>query len=85
MSVKKIIESFNNVLNEHYEDNISPEAKEILEQIAQDVLGFTLVQQDSDGKDFHDVSVWTLEEAMYRAYAKGFTMGLKQAARNNEN
>lgn len=43
-----------------------------LEKIAQEVLGVeTLERSWSDSLDFHEVSVWGLEEALKRAYEAG--------------
>lgn len=43
-----------------------------LEKIAQEVLGVeTLETRMSDSLDFHEVSVWGLEEALKRAYEAG--------------
>lgn len=55
-------------------------AKE-LENIAKDCLGIeTLKQRWSDELDFHEVSVWGIEEALKRAYK----LGQKEATKNNK-
>jgi hypothetical protein len=42
------------------------------EKIAKDTLFIdTLKTQYSDDKDFHDVAVWCIAEAMYQAYLLG--------------
>lgn len=46
--------------------------KDKLEQIAKSVLGIeTLETRNSDRLDFHDVSVWGVEEALREAYIAG--------------
>lgn len=50
-----------------------------LENIAKDCLGIeTLKQRWSDELDFHEVSVWGIEEALKRAYK----LGQKEATQN---
>lgn len=46
--------------------------KKELEKIAQEVLDIeTLETRMSDSLDFHEVSVWSLEEALKQAYEAG--------------
>ena len=48
------------------------ECQQTLEQIAQAKLGIpTLRQRNSDGLDFHEVSVWGLKRALAAAYEAG--------------
>ena len=43
-----------------------------LEDVAKEFLDIdTLKTQNSDEKDFHDVSVWSLAMALYQAYSLG--------------
>ena len=43
-----------------------------LEDVAKEFLNIdTLKTQNSDEKDFHDVSVWSLAMALYQAYSLG--------------
>ena len=45
---------------------------EVLAAIAAEVLNIpTLETRRSDGLDFHDVAVWSVREALERAYAAG--------------
>ena len=47
--------------------------EEILTKIANDVLNIeSLETKNSDDKDFHEVAVWELKEALEKAYALGF-------------
>lgn len=46
--------------------------KMIFERIVKETMGIeTLEQQYSDSLDFHDVSVWSLQAALERAYHEG--------------
>lgn len=55
--------------------------KKELENIAKDCLGIeTLKQRWSDELDFHEVSVWGVEEALKRAYE----LGQKETRRNKK-
>jgi hypothetical protein len=46
--------------------------KKQLEQIAKEILNIeTLEERKSDSLDFHEVSVWSLEEALIKAYQAG--------------
>lgn len=49
----------------------SEKREETVEKIAQNYLGFTLKTQNSDGLDFHEVSVWAIRQAMELAYEAG--------------
>ena len=50
----------------------NPRRDEILAAIAADVLNIpTLETRRSDGLDFHDIAVWSVREALERAYAAG--------------
>lgn len=43
-----------------------------LEEIAKEELFIeTLTTQNSDSKDFHEVAVWSVKEALKKAYALG--------------
>ena len=47
-----------------------------LAEIARDVLGIeTLETRKSDGLDFHDLAVWTIEKALKVAYEAGRLAG----------
>ena len=46
-------------------------AQTTAEKIAQEVFEFTLAKRKSDSLDFHEVSVWSLEDALTRAYLAG--------------
>jgi len=49
-----------------------------LEKIAKEELNIeTLKTQDSDAKDFHEVSVWKLRAALERAFCEGMIQALK--------
>ena len=51
--------------------------------IARDVLSIeTLETRNSDRLDFHDVAVWTVREALEKAYAAGNEAATKHTARN---
>jgi len=51
--------------------------------IARDVLFIeTLETRKSDRLDFHDVAVWTVREALEKAYAAGNEAATKHTARN---
>ncbi len=53
--------------------------------IARDVLFIeTLETRKSDRLDFHDVAVWTVREALEKAYAAGHEAATKRTARNAE-
>lgn len=55
-----------------YVEEVDAEVLPKLEAIAKEILGIdTLKQQYSDDKDFHEVSVWSLELALFRAYNEG--------------
>ena len=52
------------------------ELRELLEGIAQTHLGIgTLETRNSDGLDFHEVSVWSLRSALETAYNLGAAKG----------
>lgn len=56
-------------------DDVEPEVVRQLEYVAKEYLGIdTLKTQNSDHKDFHEVSVWGLAQALYHAYALGQEM-----------
>ena len=42
----------------------------------------TLETRKSDRLDFHDVAVWTVREALEKAYAAGHEAATKRAARS---
>lgn len=47
--------------------------EQLLTEIAQKHLNLeTLETRNSDSLDFHDVSVWSLKEALQEAYEAGF-------------
>lgn len=49
---------------------------ELLERIARETLGLdTLATRRSDGLDFHDLAVWSIEKALQAAYASGLQAG----------
>ncbi|HMQ17369.1 MAG TPA: hypothetical protein PKC49_15495 [Phycisphaerae bacterium] len=51
--------------------------------IARDVLFIeTLETRKSDRLDFHDVAVWTVREALEKAYAAGHEAATKRTGRN---
>jgi hypothetical protein len=44
----------------------------VAERIAKKFLGIeTLTTQNNDGSDFHEISVWSLKEALIAAYKQG--------------
>ncbi len=46
--------------------------EELITKIANDVLNIeTLETQNSDDKDFHNVAVWEVKEALEKAFALG--------------
>jgi len=46
--------------------------EQVLTEIAATILGIeTLETRNSDSKDFHDVSVWSLRDALAAAYEAG--------------
>ena len=50
--------------------------EEILTQIASKFLDIeTLKTQNSDDKDFHDLAVWQIKEALEKAFAAGIERG----------
>jgi len=52
------------------------ELRELLEGVAQTHLGVgTLETRNSDGLDFHEVSVWGLRMALEAAYEQGRAAG----------
>ncbi len=54
----------------------APVSLELLEAIARQHLRVvTLARQNSDGLDFHDVSVWGIEAALRAAFEAGRTGG----------
>ena len=53
-----------------------PDIHELLEEIAKANLNIeTLEIRNSDGLDFHDVSVWGVKEALMQAYRAGYDAG----------
>lgn len=42
----------------------------------------TLETRESDRLDFHDVAVWSVREALKKAYAAGHEAAMKRAARS---
>lgn len=58
--------------------------KKILTKIAKKILYIeTLEERKSDDLDFHEVSVWGLEEALIEAYKEGYKAGKKTEKRAN--
>ena len=52
---------------------------DLLEQIAREQCRIeTLETRNSDGLDFHDVSVWSLKAALERAFVAGMEQGQQQ-------
>lgn len=52
---------------------------EILEQIAKTQLNIpTLKVRNSDGLDFHDLSVWVIKNALEAAFTMGAEFGMKE-------
>jgi hypothetical protein len=50
--------------------------EEMLAQIAYDVLNInTLETKNSDSKDFHELSVWDVKEALEKAFVLGIERG----------
>lgn len=61
---------------------VPPDVRDLLTTIASQELGIaTLEQQGSDRLDFPDVSVWSLRQALYRAYQLGRTARAYRAGR----
>jgi hypothetical protein len=59
--------------------------KELFEGIAQKHLGIeTLAIRKMDSLDFHEVSVWSLKDALEAAYRAGMDAGLSYYAVNQE-
>ena len=55
--------------------------EEIMTQIANEFLNMeTLETQNSDDKDFHDLSVWQVKEALEKAFAAGIERGWQTKA-----
>jgi hypothetical protein len=55
--------------------------EEILTQIASKFLDIeTLKVQNSDDKDFHDLAVWQIQEALEKAFAAGIERGWQMKA-----
>jgi len=51
---------------------------EHIEHIAKTVLNIhSLVEQNSDAKDFHTIAVWKLRQALEQAYDKGVATGIQ--------
>jgi hypothetical protein len=48
-----------------------PAMDRVIKDIAHGILGFDLQTNNSDDKDFHDVAVWQVKEALERAYRAG--------------
>ena len=78
MDIKNLLKNLNEATRP-YEDNISKQALDALDNIAEEILSVSLKEQKTE-----EIQTTDLLEAMYRAYAKGFTEGLKQAAKLNE-
>lgn len=56
----------------------SKACQNLLEAIARRALDIpTLTTRNSDQLDFHDVSVWSISDALQQAYAAGFEAGQK--------
>lgn len=54
------------------ESNLTPMEQEALDAIGEQVFDTeTLETRLADDKDFHDVSVWSIREALKRAYLLG--------------
>jgi len=50
--------------------------EKIISEIAKSTLGLeTLEVRNSDSKDFYDLSVWEIEEALSKAFDEGVNMG----------
>lgn len=59
--------------------------KKELENIAKECLDIeTIKRRWSDELDFHEVSVWSIEEALKRAYKLGYDKGLLNTENNKE-
>ena len=55
--------------------------EEMLTQIASEFLNIeTLKIQNSDDKDFHDLAVWQIAEALDKAFAAGIERGWQTKA-----
>lgn len=68
MNIKKL----NKILNEYQFIDVPVNLKNKFNSIAKEVADInTLETRDSDSLDFHDVSVWTIEQLMYRSYLLG--------------
>lgn len=58
---------------------MSEDFEQILEQIAKTQLGIpTLKVRNSDGLDFHDLSVWVIKNALEAAFTAGAEFGMKE-------
>lgn len=61
---------------------MNTEFQPILSQIAKQHLGIESLQpRHSDGLDFHDLAVWSIEAALKAAFEAGRVMG-EDAAKN---
>ena len=57
----------------------------IIATIARETLSIeTLDTRNSDGLDFHDVAVWSVREALEKAYAAGQEAAMKHGARSTK-
>jgi hypothetical protein len=53
-------------------NEITATQEQVLAEIAATILGIeTLETRNSDSKDFHEVSVWSLHDALAAAYEAG--------------
>jgi Family of unknown function (DUF6900) len=64
----RLSEAYMRVIN----PNMINENEQIINNIAKNVLGLqTLQKRNSDEKDFHDLPVWKIKEALMKAYEEG--------------
>jgi hypothetical protein len=58
---------------------MSQSKKQVFASIAKQTLFIdTLETRNSDGLDFHDTSVWGIQQALEQAYQAGFKQGKRQ-------
>ena len=72
MDAKEILNKLNEATDLLGHDELPAELLPKFEKIAKDILFIdTLKTRYSDDKDFHDVAVWGVAQAMYEAYKLG--------------
>lgn len=76
---KEILEKLNEATDLQDKEQVDADLMTKLEKIAKDRLFIdTLETRDSDDKDFHDLGVWNIADALKDAYLLGLEDGKKQ-------